>query len=167
MIIPGNVVGTTVPQPDYAETDETKSTFIRNKPDAAIQKAQSTADAALARSGGSMTGPVSVLDPTEDSHPTTKKYVADALSRTHMTSEVALPASGWSNSAPYSQTVSVNGILSTDQPHYGVVYTENWAAEKEAFAFVDVLDTVDGAVIFTCIEEKPETDLTIQMEVNR
>ena len=63
--------------------------------------------------------------------------------------------------------MNVTGILSTDRPHYGVVYTENWAAEKEAFAFIDVLDTVDGAVIFTCIEEKPEADLTIQMEVNR
>lgn len=167
MIIPGNVVGTTVPQPDYGETDENKSTFIRNKPDAAIQKAQSTADAALARSGGSMTGPVSVLTPTEDSHPTTKKYVADALSHTHMTAEVALPASGWSDAAPFTQTVNVEGILATDMPHYGVLYSENREAEKEAFALVDQLDTADGSVTFTCFEEKPEADLTIQMEVNR
>ena len=173
-LIPGNIFPMTNLQADYNQTDSTKADFIKNKPDAAIQKAQTTADsakataeAALARSGGSMTGPVSVLAPTEDSHPTTKKYVADALSHTHMTAEVALPASGWSDAAPFTQTVNVEGILSTDQPHYGVVYTENWAAEKEAFAFIDVLDTVDGAVIFTCIEEKPEADLTIQMEVNR
>ena len=85
----------------------------------------------------------------------------------HMTAQITLAASKWSQTTPYTQSVSVSGLLSTDKPHYGVVYTENWAAEKEAFAFVDVLDTVDGAVIFTCIEEKPEADLTIQMEVNR
>lgn len=167
MIIPGNVVGTTVPQPDYAETDENKSTFIRNKPDAAIAKAQSTADAALSRTGGSMTGPVTILEPTEDAHPTTKKYLMDALSHTHMTAEVALPASGWSDAAPFTQTVNVEGILATDMPHYGVLYSENREAEKEAFALVDQLDTSEGSVTFTCFEEKPEADLTIQMEVNR
>ena len=88
----------------------------------------------------------------------------------HFYTQVNLTASGWSGSAPYKQTISVDSILSSDTPHYGVVYsnnTETALAQKEAFALVDDLDTADGSVTFTCFEEKPEVDLTIQMEVNR
>ena len=170
MIIRGNTVGTTVPQPDYAETDETKSTFIRNKPDTAIGKAQSTADAAkataeaaLSREGGAMTGPMTVLEPTEDAHPASKGYVDGR----HFFAEVTLTATGWTDAAPYTQTVRLERILATDRPHFGAVYTENREAEKDAFALVDQLDTSDGTVTFTCFEDKPGADITIQMEVNR
>lgn len=78
-----------------------------------------------------------------------------------------LPASGWSDTAPYTQTVAVDGTLATDCPHYGVVYTDAYAAEKEAFALIDDLETADGSVTFTCFEEKPQVDLNIQLEVNR
>lgn len=135
-----------------------------------IEQTQSTADeanrianAALPKSGGTMTGPMTVLPPTEQENPATKDYVDN----THMTATVALLASGWSEAAPYTQTVAVEPILATDQPHYGVVYSENWEAEKEAFALVDELDTADGSVTFTCFEDKPGADITIQMEVNR
>ena len=101
--------------------------------------------------------------PSTGSSAANKNYVDNK----HKTAEVVLTAAGWSTAAPYTQTVSVSGILSTDQPHYGVVYSDNWEAEKEAFALVDELDTADGSVTFTCFEEKPESDLTIQMEVNR
>jgi hypothetical protein len=83
---------------------------------------------------------------------------------------VSLPASGWSETAPFTQTVAVEGILETDTPHWGVVYSsdkETALKQKESFAVVDDLDTADGSVKFTCLEEKPEVDLTIQMEVNR
>ena len=85
----------------------------------------------------------------------------------HMTATVSLPFDGWNGTAPYTQTVALEGILATDQPHYGVVYSENWEAEKEAFSLVDELDTADGSVTFTCFSEKPHIDLTIQLEVNR
>ena len=78
-----------------------------------------------------------------------------------------LSASGWSDTAPYTQSVAVDGILATDCPHYGVVYTDAYAAEKEAFALVDDLETAGGRVTFTCFDEKPKVDLNIQMEVNR
>ena len=93
-----------------------------------------------------------------------KEYV-DSL---HFFAGVVLPASGWSDAAPYTQTVSVSSILGTDRPIWGVMYSANNAiAEKEAFALVDDLDTADGIVTFTCFEDKPEVDLTIQLEVNR
>jgi hypothetical protein len=84
-----------------------------------------------------------------------------------MSAEVLLAATGWQGEGPFTQTVAVGGILATDRPHYGVVYSDNWETEKEAFAMVDDLDTADGSVTFTCFAEKPAADITIQMEVNR
>ena len=83
---------------------------------------------------------------------------------------VNLTAAGWTGEGPYTQTVAVEGILATDMPHYGCVYDadqETRLAQKEAFAMVDDLDTADGAVTFTCFEDKPEVNIPIQMEVNR
>lgn len=95
-----------------------------------------------------------------------REYV-DSL---HLEKTVELYAAGWSGSAPYTQTIAVDSILSSDTPHYGVIYsndTDTALSEKEAFALVDDLDTADGSVTFTCFEDKPEVDLTIQLEVNR
>ena len=133
----------------------------------AADNAQDTADKALSKAGGAMTGAMTVLEPVNDSNPTTKGYVDKALANTHMTANVSLTASGWSSNAPYTKTVSLSGILATDRPHFGVVYTSNWEAEKEAFALIDELDTADGSLTFTCYEEKPDVNLTIQLEVNR
>lgn len=46
MIIRGNTVGTTMPRSDYAQTDPKAADYIKNKPDAAIQRAQKCADQA-------------------------------------------------------------------------------------------------------------------------
>ena len=181
MIIRGNTVGTTVPRPDYGQTDETKSSFILNKPDSAIAKAQQTADtakktaeAALSRAGGTMTGPIAMdgnkvtglAEPDQSSDAATKGYVDGR----HILFNLTLTAAGWTGEGPYTQTVAVEGILATDMPHYSLVYDANQdtrLSQKEAFACVDDLDTGDGSVTFTCFEERPEADLHIQMEVNR
>lgn len=82
-----------------------------------------------------------------------------------------LQASAWSgNSAPYTQTVSVAGILEEDDPDYWPVYSgsnETRIAQKGAFAVLDLLTTANGSITVTCFEEKPDVDLTIGMEVHR
>lgn len=173
-VILGDIFTVIPPQADYAQADPSKADFIKNKPDVAIAQAQTTADAAkttaeaaLARTGGAMTGHMTVLDPAAAANPAPKKYVDDTVANTHLTATVTLSASGWSGSGPYTQSVSIPGILATDQPHFGPVYSANWEAEKEAFALVDDLDTAAGIVTFTCFEEKPGINLTVQLEVNR
>ena len=82
-----------------------------------------------------------------------------------------LRAAAWSGSAaPYTQTVSVNGILEADDPDYWPIYSGSNAAciaQKEAFAYIDRLATADGSITVTCFEDKPEVDVTIGMEVHR
>lgn len=111
-------------------------------------------------SGGAMTGALEVLEPVEDGHAASKGYV-DAK---HLSGEVVLLAGGWVNGV---QEVAVAGILATDRPHWVVVYGQDPAAEKEAFALVDDLETEAGKFIFRCFEDVPGVALTIQWEVNR
>ena len=105
----------------------------------------------------------------------TPSAVEDAATKGYVDSRraawtVALPAEGWTGVGPYVQSIAVDGITGTDSPHYGVVLsgtTEEKLARKEAFGYIDQLETVDGAITFTCLEDKPEVSLTIQLEVNR
>ena len=97
-------------------------------------------------------------------------YVDSYVNSKHFFRNVTLTVAGWSADAPYKQTVTAQGITTEDRPVYGVVLSADAAtatAEKEAFAMVDDLDTGTNVVTFTCLEEKPEVALTIQMEVNR
>lgn len=185
-VVMGGMASTNVPRSDYAQTDSTKADFIKNKPDAAIFKAQKTADDAataaktaaensLPKKGGTMTGNIDMggntvsglKDPADNADAANKGYVDSR----HIPKEVTLAVDGWvGDAAPYTQDIAVEGLLITDIPHYGVVYSANAQTallEKEAFSLVDDLDTSDGKVTFTCFEDKPAVALRIQMEVNR
>lgn len=149
--------------------------------DAAIT-AQDMADGKVAPDGSvPMTGNlnmddnkvINVADPENDNDAVNKKYADENFGGRTLSFEVTLENDMWASTtgkAPYTQTIKVADILATDRAHYSVVYsssTETALTEKEAFALVDDLDTGDGEVTFTCFEERPEIDLTIQMEVNR
>lgn len=116
------------------------------------------------KSGDTMTGPLSLPAPTEAAHSANKGYVDGTVLY------ATLSASGWSDSAPFTQTVAVAGMTVEDNPDYWPVYSgtnDERIAQKAAFAVLDHLETADGTVTVTCFEEKPETDITIGMEVHR
>lgn len=135
--------------------------------DAAISAAQKAADSALPKSGGAMSGYVTIPHPVQNTHPATKKYVDDK----HQILYTTLKADGWQGeSAPYTQSVDLEGITGEDNPHYTAVYSgdiNSVRAQKAAFSLVDKLETAENTVTFTCFDNKPEVDLVIQMEVNR
>lgn len=179
-VILGNIAEGVRIQADYAQADSTRSDFIRNKPDAAIANAQKTADDAkaaaanaqttannaLPKSGGTVSGALTVPNPTASGHAATKGYV-DGKS---MSVQVSLPASGWSGSGPYTQTVTVSGLLATDRPHLFPVYSTTNAtaiSQQESWAMVSTAVSNAGSLTFTCFEDKPTADLTLQLEVNR
>lgn len=152
----GNVDNTSDMDKPVSTAQATAITEAKSEVMTAADNAQTTANSAQAAAVAAQTR-------AESAESNAKGY-ADSL---HKIFTVSVPASGWSASAPYTQTIAVEGILATDTPHWGVVYSDAALAEKEAFSVVDELDTADGSVTFTCYEEKPGVDLTIQMEVNR
>ena len=74
----------------------------------------------------------------------------------------------WSGSAtPYTQTVSISGILSTDTPHIIPVYSNNVEDEVQAWSMVTRATTSNGSITFYCYGDKPTISLNLQIEVIR
>ena len=87
---------------------------------------------------------------------------------TAATYTTTLAAAGWSDTAPYTQTVAVSGILATDSPIVDIVLTEgNETAELEAWGYIGRIDTAADSITATCFENKPSIDFSIQMKVVR
>lgn len=81
-----------------------------------------------------------------------------------------LSSSNWSSSAPYTQTVSVSGILSTDIPIVDVVLDQSTStaiSQIEAWMNVSKIETANGSITATCFEEKPTINIPIQLKVVR
>ena len=154
-------------------------------PDATGNVTLTAADVgALAVSGGDMTGevrmngqPISGLnDPTEATQAARKGYVdaakADAKAYTDSKRKTwtATITTTWSGSGPYTQSVTVSGILASDMPHITPVYSSDNAtalAQKEAWACVSKAVTAANSITFTCFEDKPAAAIPIQIEVIR
>lgn len=98
----------------------------------------------------------------------------DALLSTKATTTLytaTLLSSGWSGSAaPYTQTVSITGILATDTPIVDVVLDQSTStaiAQIEAWANISKIETANGSITAACFEEVPTIDIPIQLKVVR
>lgn len=140
-------------------------------PDATGNVTLTAADVgALAVSGGDMTGainmngqPISGLnDPTEDTQAARKGYVdTTAVSAT-------LPAAGWVGSGPYTQTVTVAALTDGRRCRVYPAYGDDAAANiamKEACGCVSYSKREGQIITFTCLEDKPEVDIDVIVEV--
>ena len=82
------------------------------------------------------------------------------------------PASGWSSSSPYTQTVNVDGILLTDDPIVDIdmssaTNADDWALMTEAWNFVGRITANQGSVTMYCYDDVPTVDITIFLKVVR
>ncbi|MEW4414413.1 hypothetical protein [Clostridium sp. AN503] len=82
---------------------------------------------------------------------------------------IALPASGWSGTAPYTQTVSVAGVTAEDAPVIGILIAEGTTAanvklQNKAWACVDRAVTGAGTITFYCYNKKPGNDFTVNVK---
>lgn len=161
MSIKGKPIGGPPAIPDFNQTDETAGGYIKNKPNMKEY---------LRLDGGTMTGELNVIEPKKDSSAVTKKYVDNYVDAKHFTDTATLSASGWSSSTPYTQTITVAGMLTTDAPHVSPVYSDTLdtaIAQQEAWAMVSKAEAEEGSITFTCFEDKPGNDIPIHLEVNR
>lgn len=79
-------------------------------------------------------------------------------------------SSGWSSSAPYTQTITVDGVLSTDYPFVDIDLSEvsDATAVIEAWKMVGRCTvSADNKVIAYCYEEKPTVAIPIVFKVVR
>lgn len=111
-----------------------------------------------------------ILDTLPEYQP--KGYMVEALNCGALTvhNTTTLYAGNWSASAPYTQTVIVEGIAAEDTPHVSPVYSDDLATalvQKEAWEMVSRAKTAKGTITFYCFEDKPTTDIPVQIEVNR
>ena len=82
-----------------------------------------------------------------------------------------LSADGWiGEEAPFTQRIAAPDISTLDTPHVTCMLSddiETALSQREAWGMVCSGKTESGVIIFTCLEDKPEVSLTIQIEVIR
>ena len=84
--------------------------------------------------------------------------------------QATLTAAGWSANAPYTQTVAVAGVTAGKSPYITPVYSGVADADialREACAAVSYAKPGSGTITFVCLEDKPQTNIPVQVEVKR
>ena len=172
---PDNAIQKAQKTADDAKTAADNAQTAADNAQTAADNAQTTADNALPKAGGTMTGDIvmggkkitNLADPTENAHAANKGYVDGKRKAFTAT----LTVNDWVGSAAsYTQSIGIEGILSTDQPHIFPVYSTTLAtaiSQKESWAMVCKAVTANGSITFTCFEDKPTVNIPIQLEVNR
>lgn len=115
------------------------------------------------KSGDTMTGNLTIPAPTQSGHAVNKLYVDT------QTILAMLTAAGWEgDSAPYTQTISVAGLTDAKTAHIYPEYSgtlEEKLAMKEACGCISYAESDGETITFFCMEDKPEADISISVEV--
>ena len=83
--------------------------------------------------------------------------------------QVLVDVSKWSNTAPYTQEISVPGITSADSPTVGLYLSAQESADavkavNKAFAMVDFVETLNGKIRVKCFNKKPSVSFWIGLK---
>ena len=80
---------------------------------------------------------------------------------------ITFPASGWSSSAPYTQTINGLDITATDTPERWFDFPDpvpegfDYDKYTEETGFVTYCETGDGSIKAVCRTDKPTMDLVV------
>lgn len=78
--------------------------------------------------------------------------------------QATIPTEGWSETAPYTIDITVEGLLETDTPDITVIQDTDVTiaqAQIEAWSKVSRIVTGTNKITCTCYEEKPEREIPI------
>ena len=83
--------------------------------------------------------------------------------------DVEIPVSGWSASKPYTQTVTVNGMLATYTPVADIIFADNAddttiEAEESYYNCVKRIIAGDNSITLVCTSEKPAGTFHIHLK---
>ena len=101
---------------------------------------------------------------------TTAVAARTALGAAATTTYTATLSTTWSGSGPYTQTVSISGILASDNPIVDLVPDADVARARlqiESWGFVGKVTTAANSITVTCYDDKPTITLPIQLKVVR
>lgn len=103
--------------------------------------------------------------------PSSDPTVNEALAGIETTYTATLSAANWTGtSAPYTQTVTVTGMLASDNPTTDIVQSATQATaetELEDWGYVSKITTAANQITATCYTDKPTINLNIQLKVVR
>ena len=102
----------------------------------------------------------------EDKAVTAEKVADNSRTQHH----ILTASTNWSGSAaPYTQTISANGMLSTDRPKVFFMAPSSFAdveAQQEAFAMLYDVESANGSITLYA-KDKPAVAFTVLVEVSR
>lgn len=80
-----------------------------------------------------------------------------------------ISSTAWSSSAPYTQTVSVSGITSSDRPIIALYITGSPSAANvknmgKSYGYIDRATTGNGTITFYCYNKKPTVNITVSIK---
>lgn len=82
--------------------------------------------------------------------------------------DVTVPASNWSESIPYTQTISIPGLKDSrpviGQHYIGTINQSNINAQDKARNCVERIVANNGSITLYCYNQKPQTDFGISIK---
>ncbi len=95
--------------------------------------------------------------------------ITTAINKLNTVLSVSVPLASWSNSVPYTATITATGITAQSSPVYDLLIPDGTStanAEKmiESFSYINKLVTAANSITLYCYEDKPTIALTLQLK---
>lgn len=96
-------------------------------------------------------------------------YLKEQIERIKAPKYASLVAAGWGGTAPYTQTVAVEGITAADTPIIALSIPKGLSgdtvkAQKKAYGMVDRTESGAGQITFYCYNKKPAVDFQVTVK---
>ena len=78
-------------------------------------------------------------------------------------------ANNWSSEAPYTQTVTVEGITENHVPIVDISYSKDtslWEDEEKNYSYLTKVETNDGTITAICLKDRPENNFSIKLKIS-